>query len=464
MHRCGVLLVVLVGAAASAVLLGQGYVGYDASWALVWGSEIAAGTLPSYESALAPTPHPLANLVAVPLTLLPNHGDGALIALSFVAFSALLAGIATLATRLARWPAGVVAALVLGTRPLLGREAGFASVDIPFLALVVWAAAIEARRPRSGWPVLGMLALAGLLRPEAWLLSIAYTAWLARDRSRRGPGIVLLAVAAPLLWALSDAIVTGDPLHSLTSTRELAVELDRPSGLATAAVGIPRSLSEILGPTVLAAGILGVCTCLLAADRRWALPVSAGGLGVLVFLAIGAAQLPVLERYLLVPASALALMAGVGVAAWLVGDGGQRTLLAAAAVSIGLLLVAAAPPTIDGITSARELTRERSRVTEALRAATSSSAFRAAASNCPVVRIPSFRARPALLLDRTADPRRLSVGNLADGEPGLVLTYRTQATAIVFDLGAPSEARLQAAPAGSRIVSRNRHWIAYANC
>ena len=37
---------------------------------------------------------------------------------------------------------------------------------------------IETRRPRAGWPVLALLALAGLLRPEAWLFSFAYLAYL----------------------------------------------------------------------------------------------------------------------------------------------------------------------------------------------------------------------------------------------------------------------------------------------
>ncbi len=46
-----------------------------------------------------------------------------------------------------------------------------AYVDIPFLVLVLAALLVETRRPRAGGPVLGLLALAGLLRPEAWLFS-----------------------------------------------------------------------------------------------------------------------------------------------------------------------------------------------------------------------------------------------------------------------------------------------------
>ena len=47
------------------------------------------------------------------------------------------------------------------------------------------------------------------------------------------------------------------------------------------------------------------------------------------------------------------------------------------------------------------------------------------------------------------------VGNLADGERGLLLTYATHRAARVFNLGAPGEAPLQALPAGGHLVGRN---------
>ena len=51
-----------------------------------------------------------------------------------------------------------------------------AYVDIPYVALVLGAILAEARRPRTTLPLI-LLALAGLLRPEAWLFSFAYVAW-----------------------------------------------------------------------------------------------------------------------------------------------------------------------------------------------------------------------------------------------------------------------------------------------
>jgi hypothetical protein len=42
-----------------------------------------------------------------------------------------------------------------------------AMFDLPFYLLIFSAALLEVGRPRRGWPVLALLALAGLLRPEA---------------------------------------------------------------------------------------------------------------------------------------------------------------------------------------------------------------------------------------------------------------------------------------------------------
>ena len=53
-----------------------------------------------------------------------------------------------------------------------------AYVDLPYIALCLGALPDRDAQPRAGWPVLALLALAGLLRPEAWLFSVAYLAYL----------------------------------------------------------------------------------------------------------------------------------------------------------------------------------------------------------------------------------------------------------------------------------------------
>jgi hypothetical protein len=59
----------IVAGVVLALAFGPSYLGYDAAWSAVWGAQLAGGHLPAYEIAFAPTPHPLANLVAAPLSL-----------------------------------------------------------------------------------------------------------------------------------------------------------------------------------------------------------------------------------------------------------------------------------------------------------------------------------------------------------------------------------------------------------
>src|SRR5690606_7139235 len=91
-------------------------------------------------------------------------------------------------------------------------------VDVPFLALVFWAAVWVVER-RDDRVVVALLVLAGLLRPEAWILAGLFALW------RRSVPLLLAAAVAPVIWAGVDLAVTGDPLRSLTGTSELAEEL-----------------------------------------------------------------------------------------------------------------------------------------------------------------------------------------------------------------------------------------------
>ena len=80
---------------------------------------------------------------------------------------------------------GAIAALLLLTRFDFAFLAARGYIDVPYMALVVWAAVMEATRPRRGWPVFLLLGLAGLLRPEAWILGRPL---LPVDEPRRDAG------------------------------------------------------------------------------------------------------------------------------------------------------------------------------------------------------------------------------------------------------------------------------------
>src|SRR5436305_2089134 len=128
-----------------------------------------------------------------------------------------------------------------------------------------------------------LLAVAGLLRPEAWLFSGALLVW------RRDWRLLPLAVAAPVLWLLGDLVATGDPLHSLTGTRENVATLGRKTGLANVPLYLPRRVGEVLREPVLAGAVVGGVLSLWLLRRRALLPAAAGVLAVLAFVVLAAA-------------------------------------------------------------------------------------------------------------------------------------------------------------------------------
>ena len=460
--RPGLAAIAVVAAAVGlAVVYGPGYIGYDAAWALVWGEQLMSGELPDYRAPIAPTPHPLANVLAAPLSLFDDGGASALLAVSFLAFAVLLASVVVVGSRLLAWPAGVAAAIIVGTLGVLGREVAFASFDLPYLALIGCAAAAEAARPRRGRLVLVLLALAGLIRPEAWLFSVVYVLWLASDgRPKRSLlGSLLIAMSAPVVWALSDLVVAGSPLFSLTGTQSLAADLGRPTGFGTALTQSPVALREMMGTLPLLAALVALVAGMIGAPRRFAGPLIVLAGGFATFILIGAVQLPVLTRYLLLPACAFGLIAGLGLALAVRG----RAWIGVTVV-VGALLVAAIPQSVEALGRARDFTRARRAVHSDLLTLATVPAFRSALDHCPSVHVPDFRARPLLLLGAPDVASRLTVGNLPDGQRGLVLTYASEQAARVFTLGVPGEVRRQAAPAGGRLVAANRSWVAYAVC
>jgi len=192
------LVVSLAGALAVWLMVGPGFVNYDAAYSLLWGADLASGRLPDYSVPVAPTPHPLATAAGVALAPL---GPGVAQDVTVLAALLLLGVLGWLTYALgAHWfgpAAGALAAAVILTRQPVLSFGVRAYVDVPYLVLVLGALLVEARRPRAGLPVLALLALAGLLRPEAWLFSAAYVAYLALAAPARSPGAVAAGEGPP---------------------------------------------------------------------------------------------------------------------------------------------------------------------------------------------------------------------------------------------------------------------------
>jgi hypothetical protein len=328
------------------------YPNYDSYYSLLWAREILDFQKPVFEGFRFPTEHPLAIAIGIPLALLGDGGDRVWTALMLAGFLWLVWGVWRLGREAFTPLVGAIAALLLVTRFDFPFLAARGYIDVPYMAMIVWAVLLEARRPRRGTAVLVLLALAGMLRPEAWLMAAAYWLWLfpATDWSGRVK-YALLAALGPLAWCLTDLVVTGDPLFSLTYTSGSAEDLGRSRTLREIPTTIPSFISSIIKLPVLLAAGAGLVFAVFAAPRRSAGPLVLFVAGLGTFVAIAAAGASVIERYLMLAALALLIFAGVALGGWTMLERGRvRTAWTAAAV---LLALAGTAFTIDRINTVR---------------------------------------------------------------------------------------------------------------
>jgi hypothetical protein len=320
----------------------QTYPNYDSYYQLIWGQDLAHGRLPDYNVFRSPTPHPLSELVGLLLSPFGLAGDRLLVLITLVAWVGLLWAIYRFTKQLLGTLVAAVAVIVMLTRTDLEFFALRGVVDIWFLFFVFAAAALEVHRPRRGMPVMLLLVLAGLLRPEAWVLAGVYVLWLLPEKRIRGIWpYVLMAAAAPVLWLAWDWIVTGKPLYSLTSTRETAGEFKRNRGVVEAIKLVPDYVGANEKIVNVAIGGLGAVAALWVVRKRALIPLALMALGVVTFLAIAAAGLSVIPRYLAVPSILFNLGVAFALTGWLVVREPRRVHRLLVALFVLTLLVGA---------------------------------------------------------------------------------------------------------------------------
>ena len=454
-------------------------VNYDTLYGLLWGRELAQGGDPDLDLVLAPTQHPLltaAGVALAPLTSTgrPLFGDGdealvvggALVGLGMVAWLAFALGRAWFGAG-----AGVVAAVLIVTREPILSYGLRAYVDLPYIALVLGALLVETRRPRAGWPVLALLALAGLLRPEAWLFSAVYVACLRWGARREGTavgarswaGLLALAAAGPVLWALSDLALTGNPLFSLTETRAGAEELGRVTGLANVPEALPRRLGEILRPDGLAAAAGGgVLALYKLRSRTTLLGAVAGALAVGAFCVLAAAGLSILTRYLLLPAAILAVFAGAGLLGWraLAHDDPWRRPWMAFAALVAILAVAVSPSQLDRLDNLRTALARQEAIVADLRF------LIPAPVDCGPIAVPNRRPVPHLALWTGAPAGSFVVAQDERVPPeGLYLRPSSPAVArdFILDRG-DLDRSVPPPPPGMPFVGQSTFWTVWGTC
>src|SRR3954454_13385978 len=229
---------------------------------------------------------------------------------------------------------GLIAGGLLITRFDFPFLAARAYIDIPYLAFIVWAAALEVERPRRGMPVLILLLLGSLMRPEAWLMAGLYVIWIGwhaswPDRFR----YAAVAAAGPLIWVIVDTVVTGHPLFSLTHTSSLAEELGRDKGVSQVPSATWEFLKSLDKVPVLVAAVAGLLITLWLTPRRMLMPLILLVLGLATFGMVGLAGLSIINRYLLVPSLMIMIFAAVALGGWsMLRSGVVQWVWAAAAI------------------------------------------------------------------------------------------------------------------------------------
>jgi hypothetical protein len=473
----------LLDAAAAAVVgllifaaFGHAFLNYDTFYSLVWGDDLTSGRTPEYEVPVAPTPHPLAIGLGALVSPLGASAEDVLLAFVILSMGFIAVGLFRLGHELFAWPVGVLAAAIFITRvpPLNFGIRGY--VDLPTIALIVWAAVLEVRRPRRGAPVLVLLGLAGLLRPEAWLIAAAYWLWLAwplrelrADRAVRSQAIRLglLAAAAPLIWALTDLLVTGDPLWSLHGTSDLAADLGRPRGLDDVPRVLPRRLGEIMRLPELLAAVAGFGLALAWFRRRALVPAAILVLNGVAFLVLAVGGLSLLGRYLFLAGAMLSLFAAVAVFGWMAldpDDGRRRTWMAGGlAVLAGMLVFA--PSQANRLGDLRDDIGDRDRVAADLNDIGHELDISSESLCVPPVLVPNHRPIPNLAYFAELRPSDfISAGREGTGRGGVFVAPATPEAARLSVLDPRDRTAPATPPADFEELTRNRSWVVYVNC
>src|SRR3954452_23587253 len=432
---------------------GHGFANYDALYSLVWGRELADGHGPSYAVSLAPTPHPLANLAGLALApLAPRTGEDVLVVVAFLALGACAYLVYALGARWFGVAAGVLAAILFLTREPVLSYGTRAYVDLPYLALIL-AALLTVERRRTPFV---LLALAGLLRPEAWLFSAALLAW------RRDWSLLPLAAAAPVLWLAGDLVATGDPLHSLTGTRENVAALARKTGVVNVPLYLPRRIGEVVREPVLVGAAAGAALSLWLIPKRARLPAAARVLAVAAFVVLAAAGLPIITRYTFATAAILMTFCGAGAFGGLVLERGHpwRSRWAIAGTAILALLVAFVPSQPHRL--------ERTRDAIAFQDGAEGDLWSVGLPRCPhdgPLGFVNHRLVPLIALREDLAPRAIRAAPVPRGFLGTYVEPATRAVArgYVLEPRDPSQ-RVEAPPADLERVAGNGSWRVLQRC
>ena len=437
----------LLGAAALAalsLLVAAPAPSYD-PWAwLLWGREVAGGTLDTREGpAFKPLP------VAVCALLAPLGGAAPVVWVGVVRAAAVLA--LWLAFRLGRRLAGgsVWAGLLTAVGvALCGRFLGYSAAGAePALLLVLALGGVELWRAGHARPALVCAVGCGLVRVESWPFLLAGGVWWWRARPADRAAIAAAAGLIPAAWFLPELAGSGDLLRSSGRAR-----VPNPGQPALADVPAAASLADaarlLLWPLWLGVAALAVIARREVAARRALLPAVAGGVWVGVVAVMAQAGFSGEARYAMPGVALLAVSGAVGLV--LAARSAPRQFLA------GLLVVAllAVPVASQGVRLAdvRERQAYQWQLAGELRDVVRAAGGRSGVLRCGRPYVGPYRG-PLVAY-------RLGVAK-ATVEPD----RPPRSPAVVFRSAlSPSAEPTPSAPAGARTVARSKLWRVQSAC
>jgi hypothetical protein len=463
--------------AALLLVFPVGFPNYDTIYALLWGRELAHGVSPDYGAALPPTPHPLADLLGLVTTPLGNGAIDVTMVLAYLSLGLVGYLVYRLGSLWFDQPIGAIAALIVLTRAPFLSNGLRAYVDLPYIALALGALVIESKRPRAGWPVLALLALAGLLRPEAWGFAIAYWLWLALDyrggvrwrrerSSRELAWLAALALAGPILWMLFDGITTGNFLYSLSGTRETVETLKRQTGPVDLVLYGPRRLGEVMQWPGMVGALGGVILAFAFLRHRAALGLAAVVLALAAFAFLAAAGLAIIARYTMLGGAVLAIFVAVALLGWrlLERDHPWRRRWQAFAGLVLAMFVIWAPNQWDLDSTVRRDLSNQGKIERDLTHLVDTGAF--AKPLCGPIAVPNHRAIPRLAFGLEVKPTEI-VSASEEGIPRRGYFLKPASPFVIhnfiLDPNDPTRFSL-GVPEGFRRVAADDSWILYRRC
>jgi hypothetical protein len=233
-----------------------------------------------------------------------------------------------------------------------------------------------------------------------------------------------------------------------------------------ALVALPQYLRFLVGSVPASVGLAGILAGVTLAYRASLLLLGLAAVGILTFLALGLFGLPLLDRYLLVPAIVLALFCGVAVAGWERYRGPQlaRRCWMTVGIALGAVLLASGPVTAREIRDSDRSAARRARVQADLESTLRNPHVRRAVLACPLVFVPDYRAVPLVIEALALPSRDVRIGSMPSRVSGVRLSYASISALDYFGTGSAIGRVSPHVIRGGERVSATRYWLADVRC